>query len=101
MGEHDADGGRTKMARETDITRLPDASEERIIGCPVCSNVMTTMSAEGVTVDVCAGGCGRIWFDWFELAHVDEVHESAGGKFLEVERDLTLRLDLSKRIRCP
>src|SRR5829696_10148601 len=46
---------RTEMARETDTTRLPDASEERIIECPVCSNTMTTMSADGVTVDVCWG----------------------------------------------
>jgi Zn-finger nucleic acid-binding protein len=92
---------RTEMARETDTTRLPDASEDRIVECPVCSNVMTTMTAEGVTVDVCAGGCGGIWFDWFELARVDEVHESAGEKFLEVERDPTLHPDLSKRIHCP
>ncbi len=89
------------MARETDTSRLPNASEERIIECPVCSNTMTTMTAEGVTVDVCAGGCGGIWFDWFELARVDEVHESAGEKFLEVERDPTLRPDLSKRVYCP
>jgi hypothetical protein len=40
------------MARETDTTRLPDASADRIIECPVCSNAMTTMVAEGVTVDV-------------------------------------------------
>ena len=41
----------------TDTTRLPDASEDRVIECPVCSNTMTTMAADGVTVDVCAGGC--------------------------------------------
>jgi uncharacterized protein len=46
-------------------------------------------------------GCGGIWFDWFELARVDEVSESAGEKFLEVERDPALRPDLSKRIHCP
>ena len=59
------------------------------------------MEAEGVTVDVCAGGCGGIWFDWFELARVDEAHESAGEKFLEVERDPALRPDLSKRVFYP
>jgi Zn-finger nucleic acid-binding protein len=85
----------------TDTTRLPRASEDRIIECPVCSNPMTTMSAEGVTADVCAGGCGEIWFDWFELARVDEADESAGEKFLEVERDPILKVDLGKRIRCP
>jgi uncharacterized protein len=89
------------MTRRTNNTRLPDASEERIIECPVCSNVMTTMEADSVTVDVCAGGCGGIWFDRFELARVDEVQESAGEKFLEVERDPTLHPDLSKRIHCP
>jgi Zn-finger nucleic acid-binding protein len=85
----------------TDSTRLPDASGDRILVCPVCSNTMTTMEAEGITADVCAGGCGGIWFDWFELTRVDEVDESAGEKFLEVERDPTLKPDLSKRIRCP
>ncbi len=92
------------MARTTKTTRtarLPDASENRVLECPVCSNTMTTMAAEGVTVDVCAGGCGGIWFDWFELARVDEVRESAGEKFLEVERDPARRPDLSKRVSCP
>jgi Zn-finger nucleic acid-binding protein len=82
-------------------SRLPDASEDRAVECSVCSNTMTTMDAEGVMVDVCAGGCGGIWFDWFELARVDEVHESAGEMFLDVERDPSLHHDLEKRIRCP
>src|SRR5215210_1667115 len=92
---------RIHMARETDTTRLPDASEDRVIECPVCSNTMTRMEAEGVTVDLCAGGCGGIWFDWFELARVDEANDSAGEKFLEVERDPALEVDLAKRISCP
>jgi hypothetical protein len=43
-----------------DTTRLPRASEDRAIECPVCSNAMTSMTAEGMTVDVCGGGCGGI-----------------------------------------
>src|SRR3954470_20984663 len=85
------------MARETDAGRVPGGGEDRIVECPVCSNTMTKMEAEGVTVDVCAGGCGGIWFDWFELTHLDEAEESAGEKFLEVDRDPTLQVDLSKR----
>jgi Zn-finger nucleic acid-binding protein len=92
---------RTMMEKKTNYTQLPDASEDRVIECPVCSNAMTMMSTDGVTVDVCAGGCGGIWFDWFELARVDEASESAGEKFLEVERDPARRPDPSKRIRCP
>ena len=89
------------MARGTDATQPPGGGEDRIIKCPVCSNSMTTMEAEGVKVDVCASGCGGIRFDWFELARVDEANESAGEKFLEVKRDPTLHLDPRKRIRCP
>ena len=85
----------------TNNAQLPGGGEDRVVECPVCSNVMTRMEAEGVTVDVCAGGCGGIWFDWFELARVDEADESAGEKFLEVDRDPTLEVDLSKRIHCP
>ena len=85
----------------TNNARLPGRGEDRVIECPVCSNAMTIMTADGVTVDVCAGGCGGIWFDWFELVRVDEASESAGEKLLEVERDLVRRPDLSKRIFCP
>ncbi len=88
------------MPRATGNTRTPDASEDRVLECPVCSNAMTAMEAEGVTMDVCAGGCGGMWFDWFELARVDEAHESAGERFLEVERDSALRPDLSNRVYC-
>jgi len=52
------DGERTEMARETDSARLPGGGGDRVIECPVCSNVMTWMEAEGVTFDVCAGGTG-------------------------------------------
>jgi len=37
------------MARETDTARLPDASEDRVIECPVCSRAMTTMEAEDLS----------------------------------------------------
>jgi hypothetical protein len=39
-------------------------------------------------------------FDWFELARVDEADESADEKFLEVDRDPALEVDLGKRIHC-
>jgi hypothetical protein len=33
----------------TDTTRVPGGGEDRVAECPVCSNVMTKMEAEGVT----------------------------------------------------
>jgi Zn-finger nucleic acid-binding protein len=54
-----------------------------------------------VTVDVCDGGCGGIWFDRFELQKVDETHEAAGEHLLNVARDPGLGVDFSRKRACP
>jgi Zn-finger nucleic acid-binding protein len=59
------------------------------------------MTVGGITVDACAGGCGGIWFDRYELMRVDESHESAGEELLNIERDPNLSVDRTKRLRCP
>jgi Zn-finger nucleic acid-binding protein len=54
-----------------------------------------------ITVEACAGGCGGIWFDRYELMKVDESQESAGEALLGIERDEGLAVDPGKRLRCP
>ena len=71
------------------------------MNCPACGHPLSTTSAGGVTVDVCDGGCGGIWFDRFELAKGDEVAETAGGELLDVRRDPAVQVDPSKRYLCP
>jgi uncharacterized protein len=43
------------------------------------------MEAGGVTVDICKGGCGGIWFDNYEFQKFDEPHESAGEALLQID----------------
>jgi len=69
--------------------------------CPACSNVLQEMTVGNVTVDVCKGGCGGIWFDNFELKKFDEPHEAAGELLLDIERDESILLDHTKRLKCP
>ena len=38
--------------------------------CPSCKNPLREKSAGGMTLDVCYGGCGGIWFDAAELERV-------------------------------
>jgi len=38
--------------------------------CPACKNPLLEKSAGGMTVDICYGGCGGIWFDARELERV-------------------------------
>jgi len=69
--------------------------------CPVCGNVLQEMTVGNVTVDVCKGGCGGIWFDNFELKKFDEPNESAGESLLDIERDASIVVDHTKRLKCP
>jgi Zn-finger nucleic acid-binding protein len=69
--------------------------------CPACSNPLKEVTVGDVTVDVCEGGCGGIWFDNFELKKIDEPHESAGRELLDVERDESIVVDHTKRLKCP
>ncbi len=69
--------------------------------CPTCENMLQEMTVGDVAVDVCKGGCGGIWFDNYELEKFDEPHESAGEALLDIERDESLIVDHTKRLKCP
>ncbi|HZQ47135.1 MAG TPA: zf-TFIIB domain-containing protein [Verrucomicrobiae bacterium] len=38
--------------------------------CPSCKNPLLEKDAGGMTLDICYGGCGGIWFDATELERV-------------------------------
>ena len=69
--------------------------------CPACGRAMTEVQVQDITVDVCRGGCGGIWFDWMELKKVDEPHEAIGQELMEVERDPNVKIDPSAKRQCP
>jgi Zn-finger nucleic acid-binding protein len=69
--------------------------------CPACGRELTTTPVGTLSVDVCAGGCGGIWFDHYELQKVDEAAESAGEQLLDVPRDPDVLVDPEKRYSCP
>jgi Zn-finger nucleic acid-binding protein len=39
--------------------------------CPACKSPLREKGAGGMTLDVCYGGCGGIWFDATELERVE------------------------------
>jgi hypothetical protein len=71
------------------------------VNCPACGHALTPKTVETLTVDVCAGGCGGIWFDNFELQKVDDASEKLGDQLLEVPVDPNVRVDQTQRYRCP
>jgi Zn-finger nucleic acid-binding protein len=69
--------------------------------CPACGNVLQGMTVGDVTVDVCRGGCGGIWFDHHELRKFDEPHEAAGEALLDVEKNEKMHVDHARKRNCP
>ena len=69
--------------------------------CPACSNSLQQITIKEVTVNVCKDGCGGIWFDNFEIKKFDEPHESAGQSLLDIEKDESIIIDRTKRLKCP
>jgi len=69
--------------------------------CPACFNPLSSTTVGQLTVDVCRGGCGGIWFDAFELQQVDEPQESTGVWLVNIERDPQVRVDTSRKRACP
>jgi hypothetical protein len=71
------------------------------MNCPACERELKQLAVGDVTVDVCEGGCGGIWFDPFELRNFDELHESAGEALLEIGRDPSVSVDHTRKKKCP
>lgn len=69
--------------------------------CPACGTNLTPVEAGDITVDVCKGGCGGMWFGQKELKQLDEPHESAGETLLNVEANPDVSVDRSKPRQCP
>jgi Zn-finger nucleic acid-binding protein len=68
--------------------------------CPACGSELAALGVEGIVVDVCAAGCGGIWFDNFELCKVDEAHEKMCDALalLEFHREAVV---VKKKRQCP
>ena len=69
--------------------------------CPVCGNRLSERVVDAVTVDVCDGGCGGIWFDNYELEKMDEKHEPAGKMLWDIPFDPRVKVDQTRQRYCP
>lgn len=71
------------------------------MNCPACANTMKEIQVQDIAVDVCEGGCGGVWFDWFELKNVDEPTEHASEELLNVNRDPSVVVNQKSSRQCP
>lgn len=71
------------------------------MNCPACGNQLNPYPAGAITVDVCAGGCGGIWFDAFELQKMDESSEPVPPDLLQLRKEAHVQTDTPAKRRCP
>ncbi len=71
------------------------------MNCPACGTKMTDVTAGDVKVQACKGGCGGLWFDEWALKKVDQPNQSAGEALLNIEQNPSIKVDTSKRRKCP
>ena len=69
--------------------------------CPVCSRDLAPVQAGPVSVDVCLGGCGGIWFDNFELQKLEQAGAVAEDMLVNVKKREDVQIDYSQRRVCP
>ncbi|MGB2601194.1 MAG: zf-TFIIB domain-containing protein [Candidatus Omnitrophota bacterium] len=69
--------------------------------CPVCSMEMVEKDLGGVKIDVCAEGCKGMWFDWMELARLDENNEGFGETLREALNYSRVNDEARQAINCP
>ena len=66
--------------------------------CPSCKNPLREKSAGDMTLDVCYGGCGGIWFDASEL---ERVNARAASTLHSIWQVPVGRVNLTEPRWCP
>lgn len=69
--------------------------------CPACGKTMFEKDFGGAKVDVCDGGCKSLWFDWMELARLDEKHEGFGQALEDALNDHRRNDENRGQLKCP
>lgn len=66
--------------------------------CPACKNPLLQKGAGEITLDVCLGGCGGIWFDAAELDRVSARAATTLHSIWQIPRS---NVQLTEPCRCP
>lgn len=69
--------------------------------CPACNTTLSQVTVRNITLDVCKGGCGGIWFDKEELERFDEEIELIAEDILLGEKGMQVVVDYNKARPCP
>jgi len=71
------------------------------MNCPSCKLELHEMSAGGLRIFACKGGCGSLWFSRFELLKLDTSKHGNGERLLRVSRTQGVRFFRDVEAICP
>jgi uncharacterized protein len=53
--------------------------------CPACENELTEHKVSGVSVNICSGSCGGLWFHLTQTRKIERLKPGAGSALLHFE----------------
>lgn len=68
--------------------------------CPACKHALKKTSVGSVTIDVCQGGCGGIWFDADELAKVNTAVPTGKNPIATINRTVEADAGEDRVLKC-
>jgi Zn-finger nucleic acid-binding protein len=71
------------------------------MNCPACDHSLAEVPLGSVSIDICEGGCGGIWFDHSELSKVETEHRNAAESVVKINRKARTQLDTTRPRTCP
>jgi len=72
------------------------------MNCPACRNKLEEISVDSMTIELCQGGCGGMFFDHHELKKVDEPTELTGEKLVDLQSKAAVAVATTEpRRQCP
>lgn len=70
--------------------------------CPACQKKLDQISIDSMTIELCQGGCGGMFFDQHELKKVDEPTELTGEKLVDLQAKAAVAtVTTEPRRNCP
>ena len=68
--------------------------------CPACGHELAPQKIKHITLHICDGGCGGVWFHWRDLETFDEPRESVQVPYT-IQKDKNSVISRSLQYHCP
>jgi uncharacterized protein len=71
------------------------------MNCPACEKELKKTIVAGITVHICQGECGGLWFDRFQTKKLQALKQGIGNSLVTIERAEGVKFYRGAEHTCP